>query len=418
MQLHRQRTLDFLIDPELYLYTDDGGEGFEGYFEKPTPSAPNNRAVLGFVKDTKFSVDRGYFTEPTEVAITTETPGATIRYTVNGNPPTAASGQLYTGPITVSSTQTIRAAAFKDGFRETNVDAQTYLFTSDIRTQSDMSAAITNNAAYSAQIEPGLRSLPAVALSLRNSDFFDANGIHSIATLEGRAQEVEVSFEFFDPEDGSMTQANGGIRIHGGNARTHPKKPLRLYFRSEYGPGRLGFPLFDGAPVQSFDQLILRPGGHDSWSLADVFGTSTFDLPAHGTIMRDQFLRRTENAIGILSPVGRYVNLFINGRYWGVYDLHERANATYFADHLGGAEDDFDVVHHPEFSNQDYVVTDGTADSWQDLVDRAAAGVTSPSAYAEVAEMLDIDSFIDHMIVRMWSGDYDWCARSTARAKT
>lgn len=400
---------DFLIDPELWVYTDEGGEEFAGYFENPTPGRPNNRAVLGFVADTKFSVNRGYLSAPVALAITTATPDATIRYTIDGDPPTATTGEVYAGPIQVNSTRTVRAAAFKDGWRETNVDAHTYLFTADIRSQPDMLASVVNAAAYTSQIEPGLKSLPVVALSLRNSDFFGADGIYSVATLSGRAQEVEVSFEYFDPADGRSVQAGAGIRIHGGNARSHPKKPLRLYFRDAYGPSRLDFPLFEGSPAIRFDQLLLRPGGHDSWSLADTFGAATTDLPPHATFMRDQFLRRTENAIGMLSPRGRYVNVFINGRYWGLYDLHERANAAYFADHLGGREEDYDVVHHPELVGQTHAVVDGTGASWDALVTRAALGTQSSTAYAEISQMLAIDDFIDHMIVRQWSGDYDWC---------
>jgi hypothetical protein len=401
--------LDFLVDPELWIFEDQGGPGFDGYFEVPTPGAPNHRAVLGFVEDTKFSFNRGFYTAPIDVTITTATPGATIRYTLDGEPPTATTGLVYAGPVRVASSQTVRAAAFKDGYRQTDVDAHTYLFTADVRTQPEMLPSVVNAPAYTAAIEPGLRSLPVMALSLRDSDFFGENGIYTIASLSGRAQEVEVSVEYFNPADGRSVQTGAGIRIHGGNARTHPKKPLRLYFRDAYGDRKLDFPLFDGSPVASFDQLLLRPGGHDSWSLADVFGVESTDLPPHATFMRDQFLRRTENEMGLLSPRGRYVNLFINGRYWGLYDLHERANATFFADHLGGDEEDFDVVHHPEFVGDTYSVVDGTGASWDALVARAASGAQATSAFSEISEMLVIDDFIDHMIVRMWSGDYDWC---------
>ena len=102
---------------------------------------------------------------------------------------------------------------------------------------------------------------------------------------------------------GGEFQIDAGIRIHGGNARDHPKKPFRLYFRESYGKKRLRFELFENSPVNSFDQLILRSGGHDSWSLANGFGRNeVLDIPPHGTLMRDQFLRKTEIEMGMLSP--------------------------------------------------------------------------------------------------------------------
>ena len=113
---------------------------------------------------------------------------------------------------------------------------------------------------------------------------------------------------------------------------------------------RLRFDLFKNSPVSSFDQLILRSGGHDSWSLADGFGRNeVLDIPPHGTLMRDQFLRKTETEMDMLSPRGKYIHLYINNRYWGVYNLHERPNAAFFESHLGGDESDYDVIHHPTF---------------------------------------------------------------------
>ena len=65
--------------------------------------------------------------------------------------------------------------------------------------------------------------------------------------------------------------------------------------------------------------------------------------------MRDQFLRKTELEMGLLSPRGRYIHLYINTEYWGLYDLHERPNAAFLESYLGVNEDEYDVLHHPTF---------------------------------------------------------------------
>src|SRR5207247_661092 len=103
--------------------------GEERYFATPTPGAANSAAgSMGLVSDTVFSVDRGFYDSPFEVRIATETPDAAIRYTTNGIKPTATTGTLYTGPITIDKTTALRAVAFKPGLIASNVDTQTYIF--------------------------------------------------------------------------------------------------------------------------------------------------------------------------------------------------------------------------------------------------------------------------------------------------
>ena len=230
------------------------------------------------------------------------------------------------------------------------------------------------------------------------------DGIYTNFLERGRAAEVPVSVEYFDPEgeglgDGGF-QIDAGIRIHGGQARFHEKKPLRLYFRSDYGEGRLDYPLFEGNPVQEFDRLVMRSCGHDSWAID--FGGGRSDLTETASYMRDEFLRRSEQQMGLLSPFGKFVHVFVNGQYWGMYDLHERADAAYFASHEGGDEEDWDVVSGGGF------IADGDATAWNDLLSFGVAGVTTAAQYSLVEELLDMESFIDSMISRMWSGDNDW----------
>ncbi|MCP4848157.1 MAG: hypothetical protein GY899_09460 [Verrucomicrobiaceae bacterium] len=404
---------DFLILPELLAsIADPDAPGAQGYLLLPTPGALNGESVEGFVSDTKFSMKRGHYDTEIEVSITTETEEASIRYTTDGSTPDASTGTLYEGPITLNSTTILRAVAYKAGHQPTNVDTQSYLFASDIKNQGDMDDDVVNDPAYAATIEADLSgNLPVISLVLEDALFFGPNGTHTNYERSGRSAEIPVSLEFFNPLDpADEFQIDAGIRIHGGNARSHPKKPFRLYFREEYGDRRLKYPLFSGSPVESFDQLILRGGGHDSWSLAAAFGRDQqTDLPPHGTLMRDQFLRKTEVQMGIISPRGRYTHLYINGRYWGIYDLHERANAAFFESHLGGNEEDYDVLHHPTFFGEDYTVVDGNQTAWEEARAIVSGGIDSVSQYEAIQQYIDLDDYIDHLIVRMWSGDYDWC---------
>ena len=74
-----------------------------------------------------FNPAGGTYSEPQQVTISCATAGASIRYTTDGTVPTASS-TLYSGPITVSQTTTIKAIGIKSGMNNSNVASATYNF--------------------------------------------------------------------------------------------------------------------------------------------------------------------------------------------------------------------------------------------------------------------------------------------------
>ena len=136
---------EFLILPRL---TATEVEGLSiGYFSDPTPGELNNLSFSGFVDDTTFSVDRGFYATAFDVEIHTNTPGATIVFTTDGSRPTLTNGAQVAAPdantpptaiVNISTTTTLRAAAFKDDFEPTNADTQTYIFLDDVIQQDPL----------------------------------------------------------------------------------------------------------------------------------------------------------------------------------------------------------------------------------------------------------------------------------------
>ncbi len=109
-----------------------------GFMLKPTPNAANddNSGVLGFVADTKFSMDRGFYDAPIPLSITTATPGATIRYTTDGAWPSETNGELYDGPITIDRTMPVKAIAYRAGYVSTNIDTHSYILVDSVVEQT------------------------------------------------------------------------------------------------------------------------------------------------------------------------------------------------------------------------------------------------------------------------------------------
>ena len=107
-------------------------DGATGYLVESTPGLPNSMRYAGVVQDTQFSIDRGFYDEPIEVSLSSKTTDAVIRYTIDGSEPTIDNGTIYTTPIAISTTTTLRAAAFKDNYVPTNVDTNTYFYLNDV----------------------------------------------------------------------------------------------------------------------------------------------------------------------------------------------------------------------------------------------------------------------------------------------
>ncbi len=72
-----------------------------------------------------FTPAAGTYSSTVNVTIASTTAGATIYYTTNGTAPTNVS-TLYTGPVAVSSSETLKAIATKSGYFDSNVGTAAY----------------------------------------------------------------------------------------------------------------------------------------------------------------------------------------------------------------------------------------------------------------------------------------------------
>lgn len=428
---------DFLIGPEIGATFAGEVEERLGFFKIPTPRAVNDTTPTdGFVADTKFSVDRGFFDAPFEVAITTETTDATIRYTTDGTVPTATTGVVYTGPIQVTGTTVLRAAAFRPGYEPSNVDAQTYLFLDDVIRQSPtgqappgwpgswggnevnygMNQTVVDS--YLTTIKDDLQAIPSMSIVMNLNDLFGSQGIYSNPGGQGINWERETSLELINPDGSEGFQVNAGIRVRGGFSRSsgNPKHAFRLFFRGEYGDAKLKYPLFGDEGADEFDSVDLRTDQNYSWSFQGD--------PRH-TAVREVFSRDTQRDMGQPYTRSRYYHLYINGQYWGMYQTQERAEASYGETYFGGDKENYDVVK-AEAGSYDTRATDGNLEAFRRFWEgaNAVAAATTEEQRTALYErlkgnnpdgtrnpnyevLLDADNLIDYMLVIVYGGNLD-----------
>jgi hypothetical protein len=433
--------------PKQFPFTSYGitSNGTVGYMTVPTPGimvsnkwpgAANSSGLPGKVGDTKFSYTRGLYESPFDVTIACDTAGAEIHYTLDGTEPQAAVGGytlLYSGPIPISTTTCLRAKAFKTGLMPSNVDTQTYLFLDAVVNQTDPpdsryatgSAAwggypadfemennatdiklVAGDAGYTieqakAVIKDALTRIPTLSVvSDPNGIFGAANGIYTHTTSSGDLWERAVSAEYFNGDPNDTFQIDCGFRIQGGASREpykQPKHSLSLRFRGGYGDANLKTDIFKPqTDVDTFDGLQLRATYNNSWLHSDS------GQRARATLIRDQFARDSIIAMGQESGgAGRFVHLYINGLYWGVYNLHERPEASHYANYYGGDSDWYDAYNGSS-------LVDGTSTSWNNLKTLIQdANSLIQADWEEIRAKLDIENVIDWTIVECWGRNYD-----------
>ncbi len=369
-----------------------------GLFITPTPGETNRGEMLGQVADTQFSHPRGLHDQPFTLTIGCRTPESVIRYTLDGSLPRPDHGVVYSGPIAITNTTILRAAAFRVGFRPSNVDTLTFLFPAGPRPipETPSLSEGARNRTHPLPPRTALSSLPIVSLVLDPTDLWDATrGLQVNPLQTGDAWEKAASMEWIESGfTGSRTgdrAASCGLRIHGssaGNSGRDTKLSFRVVFRDLHGTPEWSGRLFGPTRAKHFKTLLLDAGS--------PAGESIDTRQAGPALLRDAFTRETFRAMGHPAPDGRFVHVVLNGNYWGVYDLQERIDTRFLADRLGGKPSDFTM----RGANSGVSAGD---EAWSRIGELCGLGMSDPGRYAELESLVDLEAFAD--FVALWTQD-------------
>lgn len=166
------------------------------------------------------------------------------------------------------------------------------------------------------------------------------------------------------------------------------KKSYRAYFRSEYGDGRVTYPLVAAANVESYDKIVLRAGFNDRLRRGRRY-------PAGPTQIRDQVIRDLHDDMGGVVAHGAWYVVYINMQYWGVYNVTERLDEDFLTSHLG--EGAWEMIRTGES------VVCGSIDGWRELARFVEEhDLSLPSNYDEVARRVDLEDFTRYVVLNVW----------------
>ena len=405
----------------------------ESYFTTPTPGEPNQNPRIGRASEVTVSLGHGFYDAPIDVTLSADNVDHRIRYTLDGSEPTDSNGVDYVGPIAISSTTTLRAAALSDTMLASPIASNSYIFLGDVITQSPdgsapagwperavrgqvfdygMDPEIVNHPEWGPQLRDALTQIPSISVVMEQEDLTGNQGIYVNANRDGRAWERPASVELVNPDGSEGFQIDAGIRIRGGFSRGgfNPKHSFRLFFRDDY-EGDLNFPLFEEEGADTFKAVDLRTAQNYAWS------NDTFNDQTRNSFLRDIFSRDLQRELGQQYTRGRYYHLYLNGQYWGLFQTEERPEASFAETYFGANEEDYDVI---KASGGVLEATDGELQPWRDLWEIANRGFDSLDDYfliqgknpdgtdnPELPVHVQIDNVIDFAINFMFTGNQD-----------
>ena len=335
-----------------------------------------------------------------------------IRYTTNGNRPTAQS-PLYADSLWLDETKysesniyTIQISPDDLVFVPDSVKHCIVIRAAVFDENDSCVSHVMTQSYFIKALGCDTHGLPAVSICADSLDLFDyESGIFVpgayFDTLDpdwsgnyyqsGMEWERPMNIEFYELDNTGINQ-QAGIRTHGGNGRRFQQKCVKIYAREEYGKKRFKHKFFETIPINNFKHLVLKPFAA-SWNQSGV---------------NDHICNQIASQLNLESLASRPVVLYLNGEYWGIYYIHERPDERYLEDHYG-----VDIDHVNIMANWVDVADHGTAANFIDLFRWVEeADLTTPDDYAYFESHVDIDNFIDYQIFEMFIENCDWPANN------
>ena len=339
--------------------TDGGSEW--GFFLKPTPAATNSNETFNGITQNKpqYSVLGGIFNSPVTVEIT-NTFGGEIRYTLDGSEPSGNS-PLVNGPIQVTKTTVIRSRIYQQGKVPGKIITHTYFI----------------------DTENKIGSLPVVSIATNPENFWDPEKGIYVQNFKPE-WEVPINIELFENDGSNRAGFNlaAGTKVNGLYSWKLPQKMLGIYFRKEYGEGKLDYPLLFDQERNSYNSFALRASGSD-WA---------------NTLFRDGMTQSlTIENMDVDFQGFRAAVLLVNGRYMGINNLRAKVDEDLILETHQLVGQKIDMIE-----NENYVEA-GTLDQYLAFKTFYQNDLSIQSNFDLVAEQMDIENFTDFMITEIYS---------------
>ena len=372
-----KQLIDSLIYPKQYHgisfgYSGEGGE--PGYFRTRSPGKANVAEVyLAFSEPPVVAPAGGFYSSAKQISITTKGKGI-IRYTLDGSVPDEKS-KIFFKAFRADSILILRARVFEKDKLPSPVITHTYFI----------------NISH---------QLPVFSLVTDPDNFFDDKiGIYVDGTngVAGNCNTTPKNFnqswkrplniEFFDAKKNVINQ-EAEVRIFGNCSRRWPQKSLLISAKEKYGKDKFKYRFFSDKEINKFKSVMLRNSGTD-WNK---------------TLMKDAFVQSiTRDRMDLDQQAYRASVIYINGVYWGIYNIREMMDDHYIRSNHNIELDDIDMIENITLLKY------GKRNDFNFLKDTLSKmGFENDSSLLIMDKYVDLDNFMDYHIAQLYSANTDW----------
>ncbi len=333
---------------------DEGNRVF--YKDITLGSNNSNNYYLGYSSNPTYSVDGGYVDKNTKIELSTDD-NSEIYYTLDGSFPTNKSSK-YNGPININKTMVIKAISYKDKYLPSDIISRTFII-----------GRHHDNA--------------IISISSDHNNFF---GYYGIITNYKQNVNKLMNFEFYESNGKLGISFLGDTKLSGADSREEAQKSMSVYLRKKYGQKEVTYPFFENNNTVTYSSLLLRNAGEDP----------------KGIRIMDAVLTRTlKGQMDIDMQDYRPVVVYINGEYYGLFNLREKLNGDYVESKFDIDKDDIDFIKYTRS-------TKGSVNRYNNLVNYINShDPANKDVYEYLKTEIDIQELINYMIVESYYGNTD-----------
>jgi len=344
----------------------------------PTPGSKNSVAfdTLRQTQKPLFSLESGFYDAPIVLSFENTSKNRVIYYTLDGSMPSKESLR-YEEPIVIEKTTVVSAVAYGNNALASDRVNKSY-FINEHTSLSVISMIIEPRFLYDDEI--GIYTV-----GTNGADVFSWCGGPKKANYF-QDWERAAYFEYFKKDKSIGFSLLAGVKVAGFCTQVLPQKSFTVKMKDKYGQKSLYYKLFKDREINKFNYFSLRNAGND-WCNA---------------MLRDAFMQRSCEVMRDLSPQAYQPTLlFINGKYWGIYNIREKINETYLQTHYG--------VKKVDLLENNMTIKAGSAKEYSNLLHFIKNNnLKDDLNYEYVRSKIDIDQFIDYYISEIYFANNDW----------